>query len=165
MKNVINEEFTPRRATQKSAGYDIFVNENITLCPGEYKTLDTGVVFEDNDIMFSMTNTANHIISKKNPKGVFGKFSKKINLQNEYVGLIFPRSSYGFKYGLRFANSICVIDQDYRDTIRLNITVDNTLNLVKGDRIAQIVFVPWLIYGGEIVPEDLRGGGIGSTGN
>ena len=158
MKNVINEEFTPRRATQKSAGYDIFVNENITLCPGEYKTLDTGVVFEDTDRLFNITGLA---VEKKDHR----KLKTEVNMNVEYVGLIFPRSSYGFKYGLRFANSICVIDQDYRDTIKLNVTVDNTLNLVKGDRIAQIIFVPWLVLGNEIVPENIRSGGIGSTGN
>ena len=158
MRNVINKEYMPRRSTVKSAGYDIFVNEPVTLCPGEFKTLDTGIIFEDSDLMFHVSG---------NIKRIKGKAKNVAEIRNpvEYVGLIFPRSSYGFKYGLRFANSVCVIDQDYRDTIKLSITVDKEVTLNKGDRIAQMIFIPWLILRNEIPPNDKRDGGIGSTGN
>ena len=146
----------PKRATRGSAGYDIYVIDDVVIEPGKYIDIDTGVAFTDKECITMM----DYIYQEENKEG-----KKSVLIPLHWVGLVLPRSSLGFKYGLRFANTVCVIDQDYRDTIRLNVTVDNTLNLVKGDRIAQIVFVPWLIYGGEIVPEDLRGGGIGSTGN
>ncbi len=158
MKNLIDNKLMPKRATTLSAGYDIFATEDVVLHPGEFKTLDTGIVFEDNDKYFS-----GKILWKR----MKNKHRLEFNLFQscEYVGLIFPRSSYGFKYGLRFANSVCIIDQDYRDTIKLKVTVDTDIEIKKGDRIAQMVFVPWLVYGGEISPSDKRYGGIGSTGN
>lgn len=159
MKNIIENEYVPKRATQKSAGYDIYAIEDMTLCPGVFKTFDTGVVFEDSDMLFNVSGQV-----QKATKSHKARIKANVNQVLEYVGLIFPRSSYGFKYGLKFANSICVIDQDYRDTIKLSITVDKEVNINKGDRIAQLIFVPWLVLGNEIPPKDTRGGGIGSTG-
>lgn len=158
MKNIINEEFVPKRATTYSAGYDIYLNENINLKANEYTIIDTGIVFEDDDILFNLNNEVS-----KNENGGYNAKQVALHTKN-YVGIIFPRSSYGFKYGLRFANSICVIDQDYRDTIKLKVKVDTDVSLNKGDRIAQIIFVNWLILSNEIIPTNLRGGGVGSTG-
>lgn len=158
MKNEICKEFMPKRATTKSAGYDIYLNDNVTLKPGEYTVIDTGIVYEDKDEFYTHISIW-EIIREKFTK------RKKAYEFNQYVGLIFPRSSYGFAYGLRFANSICVIDQDYRNTIKLSVTVDKEVELYKGDRIAQMIFIPWLTYKDEIKPEDKRTGGIGSTGN
>lgn len=158
MKNIINPDFEPRRATNKSAGYDIYLNEGVMLKPGEYTLIDTGVVFEDSDAL----NCVSHDYGVKDMSFVRERHSENME---HYVGLIFPRSSYGFKYGLRFANSICVIDQDYRDSIKLSVTVDKEVTLAKGDRIAQLIFIPWLTLCDEIKPNTKRNGGIGSTGN
>lgn len=158
MKNIINEEYVPKRATKFSAGYDLYATEDITLSPGHFKTLDTGVVFEDKDHLFGVSGLAVEQDGQS-------KIVAEVHQAFEYVGLVFPRSSYGFKYGLRFANSICVIDQDYRDTIKLRVTVSKKVEIKKGDRIAQLIFVPWLLIADEIPPTDIRDGGIGSTGN
>ena len=157
MKNEINNEFMPKRATMLSAGYDIYTPKEITLKPGEYTTLDTGIKFENGD-NFVLTSLC---YDNDNPHG---RPIKQGQITCQYVGLIFPRSSYGFKYGLRFANSTCVIDQDYRDNIILKMTVDEEVTFSKGERIAQMIFIPWLAYLHEIQPEVRRNGGIGSTG-
>lgn len=138
MLNVFDERFVPKRATIFSAGYDLFVDEEVTLCPGVFKTLDTHVMFEAEDATFMYGN---------------------------WVALVFPRSSYGFKYGLRFANTIGVIDADYNDTIKMSVTVDKEVTLKIGDRYAQMVIVPTMYLPTEIVPTEARDGGIGSTGN
>ena len=41
-KEVYNQYLLPKRSTNKSAGYDFFAIENITLKPGEIKKIPTG---------------------------------------------------------------------------------------------------------------------------
>jgi dUTP diphosphatase len=84
--------------------------------------------------------------------------------------LLFPRSSIGIKTCLRMANSVGVIDSDYRGTIHAmyeNIfCVPHHIN--QGDRIAQGIIVPIPKVEFEEVEElstTERGeGGFGSTG-
>lgn len=159
MKNVIDSELIPKRSTRLSAGYDIMCPENLVIKPNEWVTIDTGLVFEDDDLFL------NHYVTA-DLDNIEGRHVRNSSVMYEYVGLIFPRSSYGFKYGMRFANTICVIDQDYRDNILLKVMVDKELKIEKGDRIAQIIFIPWLIYSQEKIDGiKERSGGIGSTGN
>lgn len=158
MKHLTNDEFTPRRATFRSAGYDLFIDEEVTIYPGVFKTLDTHVVLEDKDRVdgVRVTNTS----ATSNFKHIVGE-----TIQNDWVVLVFPRSSYGFKYGMRFANTVGIIDMDYRDTIKLAVTVDKEVTLKVGDRVAQMVVVPFCVFENEITPTKKRDGGIGSTGN
>lgn len=87
-----------------------------------------------------------------------------------YVGLIYPRSSMGVKFGVGLANTVGVIDADYRGPVKLalknfgNIPVD----IQAGQRVAQMVITPCLLTEAKQV-DDLsntaRGqGGFGSTG-
>ena len=157
MKNVIYSDYIPKRATVSSAGYDIYSVEDITLKPGDWTLIDTGIQFEDTDrfVLASMVGDYD------NPSG---RPMRSFFVPMQYVGMIFPRSSYGFKYGLRFANSVCIIDQDYRNNILLKVKVDEELELKKGDRFAQMIFVPWLAYSGESKIVSERVGGVGSSG-
>ena len=77
---------------------------------------------------------------------------------------IVPRSGLSFKYGLRIINTVAIIDQDYRDTIKLKVTVEQSYTLKKGERFAQGIILPFGIMSGEIVPTESRNGGFGSTG-
>ena len=87
-----------------------------------------------------------------------------------HVLLLFPRSSIGIKTCLRMANSVGVIDSDYRGTIHAmyeNIfCVPHHIN--QGDRIAQGIIVPIPKVEFEEVEElsttERGGGGFGSTG-
>lgn len=87
-----------------------------------------------------------------------------------YVGLLFPRSSI-HKTNFRLANSVGVIDSDYRGEISAVFDTKgvNNSDYKVGDRCCQIVIVPILNTSFKETTEELsstkRGdGGYGSTG-
>lgn len=86
-----------------------------------------------------------------------------------YFGAIYARSGLATKEGLRPANCVGVIDSDYRGEIIVAIHNDSNIVRVveKGERIAQIVIMPYLSVEFEEVDnldETKRGnGGFGST--
>lgn len=88
-----------------------------------------------------------------------------------FVMLIFSRSGHGFKYGVRLANCVGVIDSDYRGEImvKLRSDIDHPIHLHKGDRVAQAMIVPCpkvTLLEVEELDETERGdGGFGSTGD
>jgi dUTP pyrophosphatase len=86
-----------------------------------------------------------------------------------FVGLIFPRSGLASR-GITLANSVGVIDSDYRGEIKVALVNKSTdpVSLKHGDRVAQIVFIPTTQFP-FVVTQSLentsRGsGGFGSTG-
>lgn len=94
----------------------------------------------------------------------------RIALPENWVLKLEPRSSIGFKTGLRLSNAMGIIDADYRGEIGIlydNIS-DSDYEIKAGDRIAQC----WIerVYRFKSVPVDIlpaseRGeGGFGSTG-
>lgn len=146
------------RKTFDSAGYDFTCPENITLHPGEWVKINTGVRLTDDDC--PVTTIAF-------PRPDLGEtvYEEKEYMCRRWVMLIVPRSGLGMKYGLRFRNTIGVIDQDYRDDIIVDVTVSEELALKKGDRFCQGIVVPFCRFEDEVVPTEERKGGIGSTGN
>lgn len=87
-----------------------------------------------------------------------------------YVGMVCPRSGFALKQGVTVLNAPGIVDSGYRGevgVILLN-TSEQTVTVHKGDRIAQMVFVPYARMTFEHVenlPETDRGeGGFGSTG-
>ena len=88
-----------------------------------------------------------------------------VEMDEDDVLLIFPRSSYSIKFGLELVNSVGVIDADYKDQIF--ICYRNTGNepffIKRGDRIAQGVFVKFLKTDDDKADGE-RHGGVGSTG-
>ena len=93
-----------------------------------------------------------------------------IELPNSTFGGIFARSGLATKQGLRPANCVGVIDSDYRGEIIVAIhnDTDDKKILHGGDRIAQLVILPYIQFKLEEVSElssTNRGeGGFGSTG-
>lgn len=81
-----------------------------------------------------------------------------------------PRSGLGFKYQIRLANTLGVVDSDYYDSsneghIFLKIVNggDNAVEVSAGDGIAQCVFIPYgITYSDNAIEK--RNGGFGSTG-
>lgn len=107
---------------------------------------------------------------------VFSQFPSAINLgvameiPAGHVMLLFPRSSIGKKTWLRMANSVGVIDSDYRGTIHAlydNIALERQ-EINKGDRSAQGMIIPIPKVEFEEVEEltatERGSGGFGSTG-
>lgn len=92
-----------------------------------------------------------------------------VEIPKGYMGLLVPRSSMS-KTPLRCANSVGVIDADYRGELSIayeNISCSDYMTF-RGDRIAQLIIVPIAIVDVEEVQtlsETERGnGGYGSTG-
>lgn len=96
----------------------------------------------------------------------------KVQIPENYVMLVFPRSSTGIKSKIRLANTVGIIDSGYRDEIMLALHNfgDQSQIIEDGQRIAQFMVIPRPKLNLEIVPDDEnfksgnRGGGIGSTG-
>lgn len=93
-----------------------------------------------------------------------------IALPENWVLMLAPRSSIGFRTGLRLSNSIGIIDEEYRGEIGIlydNFS-DSDFEIKAGDRIAQCWVQP--VYRFQPVstttlPDSDRGeGGFGSTG-
>lgn len=127
----------PERATAHSAGYDLKSAETIEIQPNEIKLIPTGIksYMRDNEVLFLMDRSSN------------------------------PR-----KKGIVLINSVGVIDSDYYNNEDneghifgqfKNIT-DKPITILRGDRIVQGVFVPFLTVDDDTA-EGTRKGGFGST--
>lgn len=87
-----------------------------------------------------------------------------------YAGLVYARSGMACKKGLAPANKVGVIDADYRGEIMvaLHNHSNEAIEVLDGDRIAQLVITPYLTAAFNEVNElneTVRGeGGFGSTG-
>lgn len=94
----------------------------------------------------------------------------KVEIPEGYFGGVYPRSSTGVKKQLMLANTIGVIDSDYRGEIMVFFyNYGNKEQVIKnGDRLAQLVIQPYQKCEIEIVEslEDTERGeeGFGSTG-
>lgn len=88
----------------------------------------------------------------------------------EVVAILAARSGLAIKKGIRLSNGIGVIDADYRGEIRVGLhnTGHEPFVVVRGDRIAQMMFMPVLTADfivADTLDETARGaGGFGSTG-
>ena len=86
------------------------------------------------------------------------------------AGLVYARSGLACKQGLRPANCVGVIDSDYRGECMVALHNDSAVpcEICPGDRIAQLVVIPYLeldFQETQELDETARGaGGFGSTG-
>ncbi len=132
----------PEYATQGSAAVDLRAaleeDEVLTLAPGERAMIPTGIAISPES--------------------------------KDVVAIIAGRSGLGVKKGVTLSNSIGVIDSDYRGEIAVGLINhgDKPFEVRRGDRIAQMMFVP--VYTAtfaqvESLDETERGaGGFGHTG-
>lgn len=135
---IYDELRLPKRSTKYSAGYDFYSPCDGIIAPGDTLLIYTLV---------------------------------KCNMNEDDVLLIDVRSSLGFKHNIRLANTIGVIDKDYYNNsdnegmigIKLYNAGDSIVEIKKGDRFAQGIFVKYGITVDDEVTEE-RNGGIGSTG-
>lgn len=95
----------------------------------------------------------------------------RCQMNEDWVLLLFPRSSLGFKYQMGMCNTIPVIDSDFFFSdneghifIKFVNKGDHTININENDRVAQGVFLPYGITVDDNCT-DKRNGGVGSTGN
>lgn len=131
----------PTKGSEKAAGYDLYA------------------VFRDTDRILIPPHKTVKIgtgLSIMPPDG--------------YFGAIFARSGMATKYGLRPSNCVGVCDEDYTGEyiVALHNDTNDYQTVYNGDRIAQLVFMPYLnIHFEEVksLNKTQRGdGGFGSTG-
>lgn len=93
-----------------------------------------------------------------------------MEIPESYVGLVFSRSGLATKQGLSLANCVGVIDSDYRGEIKIALHnhSDSIRKVKHGERVAQIVLVPFLkpvFHEQDSLSDTTRGeDGFGSTG-
>ncbi len=93
-----------------------------------------------------------------------------LELPAGYVGLVFARSGLATRSGLAPANKVGVIDADYRGEVRIALHNHGAeaRTVADGDRVAQLVIVPYLtgrFFEADALSDTARGaGGFGSTG-
>lgn len=139
------EAIIPTRAHEDDAGYDLYATDSPD------KSNENKVTIPPHQYARFKTGIAMEI-----PTG--------------YVGLVFARSGLGIKKGLVPRNCVGVIDSNYRGEIEVSLynssRVNQTIDI--GDRIAQIVIVPYLKYDINVVEElsetDRGEDGFGSSG-
>lgn len=160
IKKLHPDAILPTRGTPDSAGLDLYALKSYTISAQRSVKIRTGIAMEI-------------------PKG--------------YVGLLFARSSLSTKEHLRPANCVGVIDADYRGEVMLCLYNDNPTyiykdnglydgsadlvqvsnssserSIEKGDRIAQIILLPYIspltVEVDELSDTERSTGGFGSTG-
>jgi dUTP pyrophosphatase len=127
----------PKYSTPESAGMDLRTMRDFVLPANEQMLIPTGIAI--------------HI---DNP---------------DVCAHILPRSGLGHKEGIILGNTLGLIDSDYTSELMLSIwnRSHTTRYFSRGDRIAQLVFLPIIRATLEIVEEfanTSRTGGFGSTG-
>lgn len=144
IKKLYDDAILPTRGSKYAAGYDLYAH-NANFMAG--KTIP---VYPHQTIKVGTG------IACKIPEGNFGG--------------IFARSGLATKQSLRPANCTGVIDEDYTGEIVVALHNDSqdVVTIEKGERIAQLVIIPYTAPELEEVdelPETERGaGGFGSTG-
>lgn len=135
----IAETQLPVRADPHSAGYDFESPIDIMLLPAQKIIIWTDV---------------------------------KAYMQDDEVLMLYPRSSMGIKKGLMLSNTVGVIDSSYYSNkdndgnigLPLLNTSGKAIEIKRGDRIAQGVFVKYLVADDDKVLNKERVGGMGSSG-
>lgn len=103
-------------------------------------------------------------------QGVLVPTGLALAIPTGYVGLLLARSGLATKQGLAPANKVGVIDSDYRGELMVSLFnhSDQVRTVESGDRVAQLVIVPYLAAGfqeTDSLDETGRGAqGFGSTG-
>ena len=128
----------PRYEHPGDAGLDLRARHDVTLLPGERKAVPTGIA---------------------------------LALPAGYAAFVHPRSGLALKHGLGLVNAPGVIDAGYRGeigVILINHDPHEAINLLRGDRIAQLVIqavAEAVLVEVSQLPGSQRGvGGFGSTG-
>lgn len=120
------------------------------------------------DFFLPLNLTINYSDSIVVPTGI------KCEINNGWFLNVLPRSSHGFKFGIRLSNTVGIIDSDYYDNdsneghimVKLvNESVTGYLQEVKlnqGDAFCQGILIPYGVVKNDVT-DAVRTGGFGST--
>ena len=134
-----DDAIIPIRSTKGSGGYDFFANADITIYPHCIELVPTGI---------------------------------KAQFESDEVLQLYNRSSNPIKRGLMLANGVGIVDSDYYGNPNNDGEImfafynflDLTVQIKKGEKIGQGVFMKYLIIDDDVTDGE-RTGGFGSTGN
>lgn len=95
----------------------------------------------------------------------------RVHMQKGEFLAIVPRSGLGFKYYSRLANTIGIIDSDYKNSdneghmwVKLRNEGEKDLYIKQGEAFCQAIFMPFLLVDGDDFEYgENRNGGFGST--
>ncbi len=140
VKKVRDNAKLPARATEGSAGYDLYacIDKPLLLKGGDTAVIPTGIAIGLDD--------------------------------PHYAAFIYARSGLAIKHGIGLLNSVGVIDSDYRGEICVGVInqISEAYEIQPFERIAQMIIEPVELpelTEVETLDETLRGaGGFGSTG-
>ena len=95
----------------------------------------------------------------------------RAEMEPGWVLMLFPRSSLGFKTGMRLSNTTGIIDSDYAFAeneghilVSLRNPSVSPVTIARGERFCQGVFLPYGLAEERVAPPEGRKGGIGSSG-
>ena len=140
VKKVRDNAKLPTRATEGSAGYDLYacIDKPLLLKGGDTAVIPTGIAIGLDD--------------------------------PHYAAFIYARSGLAIKHGIGLLNSVGVIDSDYRGEICVGVInqISEAYEIQPFERIAQMIIEPVALpelAEVETLDETVRGaGGFGSTG-
>jgi dUTP pyrophosphatase len=95
----------------------------------------------------------------------------KAYMQDGEVLKAYPRSGHGFKFYLRLANTVGIIDKDYYNNsgneghifVKLRNEGTKTCTINAGEGMCQLMFEKFLLADGDSFTGEVREGGFGST--
>ena len=138
LKKLDDSVLTPAYAKPGDAGLDLYAAQDASINPGCREIISTGIA---------------------------------IAIPEGYAGFVQPRSGLAAREGLTIVNTPGLIDSGYRGEIKviaLNTDLENTIQIERGERIAQLVIQEVPVVTIDVVDEldaTERGeGGFGSTG-
>lgn len=166
LSDIKDKIMLPKRSTSKSAGYDFYAIEDVTVEPVVFMVAKSWVSSIIERLKYN--GTFNTEPEKILPTLV--KTGIKAYMEDDEVLMLYNRSSNPKKMGLILANSVGVVDCDYYGNIdndgEIGFLFYNIFPLpVKfksGDKIGQGVFTKFLRTDGDSVTTE-RVGGYGST--
>lgn len=106
------DAIVPTKAHADDAGLDLYSLYDVKLWPGDTRLVGTGIAIE---------------------------------VPRSFAGFVLPRSGLALKHGVTVQNSPGLIDCGYRGDVGVilhNTSHENSYNVVKGDRIAQLIIAP-----------------------
>jgi dUTP pyrophosphatase len=148
----------------KDSGY--ILHDNCTLFEELIKLPQRATSYSAGyDIFSPYSFTLNPKESMKIPLGI-----KAYMLEDEFL-MIVPRSGMAFKYFVRLANTVGIVDSDYYNNegneghmfVKIRNEGDALLSVKDGEAIAQAIFQKYLLTDNDNSDIQTRIGGFGST--
>jgi len=150
----------PSYADKYAAGLDLRTNESVIIYPKE-------------NIIKKIKKIVNKILGKEVEQLlniVDIKSQLAMEIPEGYFGMIVARSGLSFKYQIKLINDVGIVDSNFRGDIGIRLINEGKelYTIEKGDRVAQMILIPYiqpvLAYVYELSETDRGTNGFGSTG-